>query len=252
MRIGSKGKSIVMQIQEQLNALGCGPIDVDGDFGRNTERAVKLFQGRFTDTDGRPLVVDGEVGPITWTALFGAETVVSDPLPASTLLDRALQIASTQVGVREQPKGSNRGPEVDEYLRAVGLNPAHGSFAWCVAFAFWCFKEAARDLGRANPLVKTAGVLDHWNKAGQKGIQRITTAKAVGNPALVRPGHLFVMDFGGGLGHLGIVERVAGGRIVTIEGNSNEGGSREGIGVFRRDGRKINSINKGFVDYSAS
>jgi hypothetical protein len=37
---------------------------------------------------------------------------------------------------------------------------------------------------------------------------------------------------------------------VTIEGNTNEGGGREGIGVFRRNRRKVRGINKGFIDYS--
>ena len=39
------------------------------------------------------------------------------------------------------------------------------------------------------------------------------------------------------------------GRMITIEGNTNDGGSRNGIGVFKRDARKINQINKGFIDY---
>ena len=42
---------------------------------------------------------------------------------------------------------------------------------------------------------------------------------------------------------------VDGGRLTTIEGNTNDGGSREGVGVFRRSERKIASINKGFLDY---
>lgn len=48
-----------------------------------------------------------------------------------------------------------------------------------------------------------------------------------------------------------MVIEVANGRLVTIEGNSNDNGSREGIGVFQRDARKISRINKGFIDYSA-
>ena len=56
------------------------------------------------------------------------------------------------------------------------------------------------------------------------------------------------MSYGGGTGHTGIVESVSGGFINTIEGNTNESGSRNGIGVFKRQ-RKINSINKGFIEY---
>jgi hypothetical protein len=92
-------------------------------------------------------------------------------------------------------------------------------------------------------------VLDHWNRAGTKGVSRVTAAQAASNPGLVRPGHIFIMNFGSGLGHTGLVERVTGGKIVTIEGNTNTGGSREGIGVFRRELRKIVDVNKGFIDY---
>ena len=64
---------------------------------------------------------------------------------------------------------SNRGAEIDGYLRDVGLNPAKGSLAWCVAFTHFCYKTAAESLGMKNPHIKTAGVLDHWNRAASKG-----------------------------------------------------------------------------------
>jgi hypothetical protein len=51
---------------------------------------------------------------------------------------------------------------------------------------------------------------------------------------------------------MGLVREVTGGTLVTIEGNTNDGGSREGVGVFQRGSRKIVSINKGFIDYSGS
>src|SRR5439155_18370375 len=47
-----------------------------------------------------------------------------------------------------------------------------------------------------------------------------------------------------GNGHTGLVEQIAGVRLATIEGNTDLGGSREGIGVFRRTGRTIATINR--------
>ena len=61
---------------------------------------------------------------------------------------------------------------------------------------------------------------------------------------------IFVLDTGGGSGHTGLVEAIEGGRLITLEGNTNDGGSREGVGVFRRNGRKIVNINRGFIDYA--
>ncbi|HEY0662706.1 MAG TPA: peptidoglycan-binding protein [Lysobacter sp.] len=253
IKVGDPDKEIVKEIQRRLNALGCGPLKENGIFDKEkTERAVKLFQARFPDVTGMPLEPDGKIGSLTWGAMFGASTVPSSTIAPTALAEAAVDFAITQIGVMEKPTGSNRGREVDAYLRAVGLNPAGGSFAWCVAFTHFCYKKAAERLGIPNPHIRTAGVLAHWNKAGSApGVVRITRAKAVADPELVKPGSLFIIDFGGGKGHSGMVIEQANGRLVTIEGNSNDGGSREGIGVFKRDARKISKINKGFVDYSA-
>lgn len=252
IKAGDPDREIVSSIQTRLNEVGCGPLEVTGIFdSEGTKRAVKLFQSRFPDVSGRPLVIDGEVGSFTWGAMFGSKSVPSTSTAPSSLVKGAIEFAATQVGIRERPLGSNRGPEVDRYLRAVGLNPANGSFAWCVAFTHFCYQAAAESQGVANPHIKTAGVLDHWNRAGRKpGVLRVTRAEAVANPGLVKPGSLFVIDLGSGLGHSGMVVESSGGRLLTIEGNTNDGGSRNGIGVFERDARKINQINKGFIDYS--
>lgn len=249
IKVGESEADIVREIEKRLNSIGCGPITEDGVFDKNeTERAVKLFQARFADTTGRPLVVDGKVGSLTWGALFGERSVAGETAKPGKLADAVISFASTQVGVREKPMGSNDGPEVAKYLKAVGLNPGH---AWCVAFTYFCYLQAAESLGLKNPHVKTAGVLDHWNKAKTaSGAKRIPSPAAQGNPALISPGDLFIIDFGKGFGHSGIVADVKGGRLVTIEGNTNDGGSREGIGVFERSSRKVASINKGFIHYS--
>lgn len=165
------------------------------------------------------------------------------------MLDQVLAVAVSQVGVMEKPRGSNRGPEVDEYLRRTGLDPTQGEFAWCVAFLFFCFDEAAKKQGRTNPMIKTAGVLKHWQLTGERGIARLTAARAIREPVLVKPGMIFVINTGGGFGHSGIIKEVIGSKLVTIEGNSNEGGSRDGIGVFERSMRKITQINTGYIDY---
>jgi hypothetical protein len=98
-------------------------------------------------------------------------------------------------------------------------------------------------------MVKTAGCLDHWRRAPSQGAQRILKQRAVGNPDLVRPAMIFIIDHGGDLGHTGLVEKVAGGLLTTIEGNTDASRTREGGGVYRLT-RKIVELNKGFIDYS--
>lgn len=253
IKTGDPDPEIVRAIQHRLNEVGCGPIEETGIFDVEiTKSTVKVFQARFSDVSGRPLQIDGEVGLFTWGAMFGADSVASSSSAPSPLVKAAIDFAVTQIGVMEVPLGSNRGPKVDQYLHAVGLNPVGNSFPWCVAFTHFCYLQAAQSLARDNPHIKTAGVLDHWNRAGRTpGILRITNAQAISDPGLVRPGSLFILDLGGGHGHSGMVVETASGHLITIEGNTNPGGSSNGIGVFRREARKINLVNKGFIDYSA-
>jgi hypothetical protein len=227
---------VVAEVQARLVAAGCGPVDVDGVFGNETESAVKLFQTR------RDLAPDGVVGPLTWSELFADAAPANDTAP-SPLLAQALEVASSQKGVREKG-GPNRGPEVEAYLARVGLG---GGRPWCQAFVYWCFDEAAKALGAANPVVKTAGVLDQWAKSPIDA--RVYARAAFDDPRLIRPGAIFIVDHGSGKGHTGLVTRVLAGEIGTIEGNTNARGSREGDGVYEKT-RTIGSINVGFVDYA--
>lgn len=138
----------------------------------------------------------------------------------SLISDKALQIAVSQIGNEEHPRGSNWGEPVKTYLKSVSITfPA----AWCMAFVYWCFNEAAKQLGLVNPMHKTGGVLAQY---------KYRKVNAVNSP---QPGDVFIMDYGGGLGHTGIVERVNDdGTVDTIEGNTNDTGSREGYEVCRK------------------
>jgi len=253
---GEQDGELVARIQQALAAIGYGPF-APGVFDAAMASVVRLFQATHADLAGHPLSVDGKVGNLTWGAIFGAGPVAA-PAASSALMMQALGFATTQVGVMEEPPGSNRGKSVDAYLRAVGIDPLNSSAdgrAWCMAFVYWVFQQAADSLGKANPLPRTAGCLDHWNtSAGVPGVQRITAADARANPALVKPGMVFILDFGGGHGHAGLVERLeTGGVLSTVEGNSNASGSRDGVGVFRLERRTLSDDNlKGFVDYSAA
>jgi len=253
LKAGVIAPSTIRAVQQRLNQVGCGPIPVSGLFDRRTQEAVRLLQARSVDGQGQSLRIDGVVGPLTWATLFGAHRVPSIATrPISALMKATLSAASSQVGVMEDPPGSNRGPKVDEYLRAAGLDPSAGSYAWCAAFVYWSFNQAATRLGTANPAIRTAGVLDHWNKAGKAGITRLLAGQILEDLSLLKPGLVFVISTGGGHGHMGLVEDFRDDRLITIEGNTNLPGDREGVGVFRRNGRTISDINRGFLSYEVS
>jgi hypothetical protein len=251
---GISNPALVNQLQDALVACGYGPF-MPGVFDAYMTSVVMLFQSQHQDDDGYPLVVDGQIGLLTWAALFGGVPVIPASAPSTYML-QALGIAGSQVGQMEEPRGSNLGPMVNEYLTFTGV-PLTGadpnSRAWCMAFVYWAFQTASQALGRANPTPKTASVLSHWNKAATvPGARLIRASDALDSPNLIKPGLVFILDFGSGLGHTGFVERVMpGGRLATVEGNTNNDGSRTGVGVFRLERRKLSDLNlKGFVDYT--
>lgn len=152
--------------------------------------------------------------------------------PPPSFSTRLLSIASSQVGVCEEPKGSNRGKQVEKYLGSVGLP---GGNPWCMAFVHWCVQQACAETHAINPLFKSGHVLTVWNKA--------SVAQKSHKPA---PGDVFIMRFGNtGTGHTGFVEKVEGLFVYTIEGNTNDDGSREGYEVARR--RRLISSIVGFI-----
>lgn len=161
---------------------------------------------------------------------------------SKTLKATALSIAVSQLNVRETKGKPNSGPQVDQYLKSVGLG---SGYSWCMAFVYWCYNEAAKSLNVKQPLIKTGGVLHQWN--AQQSRFKILPQTASTSPSLIKPGSIFIMDFGKGMGHTGLVESFDGKLIHTIEGNSNDEGSREGLEVCRKPGgRKLSSI-KGFL-----
>lgn len=153
------------------------------------------------------------------------------------LLEKVLMIAAGQIGQKEQG-GRNRGPMVDEYIRAARLDPAVASYPWCACFVQWAFREACNDIGIVNPLPRTAAVHGLWQRSPQ-GVH-------FDEPAV---GDIFLIDHGRGKGHCGLVERLEDAVMWTIEGNTNLAGGREGDGVYRRT-RKYDEINLGYLRFS--
>ena len=136
----------------------------------------------------------------------------------ASLTATALELALGQLGVRERG-GANRGPQVDEYLRSVGLEPGQ---PWCAAFVYWCFAAAARSRGFVNPVPKTGSTLRLW-----------MLSEPVCRDSNPRPGLVYVLDHGGGQGHAGIVTGVTGdGGMTEVSGNTfDDHGGREGNAV---------------------
>jgi CHAP domain len=130
----------------------------------------------------------------------------------------ALAAAQSQVGVSEQPPGSNDGPQIAEYRTATA---GSGVGPWCAYFTSWAAAQAGVPLGEAGQGFGSVSALYAW-------AQRTGRATAAGPGVRPNPGDLIV--WGGR--HIGIVESVdADGSIHTIEGNSSNAVSRRTYGA---------------------
>ncbi len=258
LKRGSKGKA-VRQLQRRLIAVGIEHLSarrrltVDGDFGPVTEDAVIEFQSQHADARGIPLEVDGKVGPVTWSILFAGQIpelvrAESRKNKKAQFMAAVLQVALDEVGVREDPAKPNAGKRVEEYLASIALGPG---FSWCAAFVYWCAREAATHAGRAKvPLIRTGWTPSIWAAAKKSG-NNVSPDDVISGKKKLDPGSLFVIH-GKVRGtsrvkHVGIVAGSSGGMIETVEGNTDQSGTREGDGVYR--GLRSPSKIHGFVTY---
>jgi len=151
------------------------------------------------------------------TAATGSTTAVSPT--GGTAGMRALDAARSQLGVTEQPPGSNDGPDIAKYRSAVA-----GSYAgapWCAYFVSWAAAQAGAPIGDGGTGLGSVEAVTAW--AQRTG--RYTTQPT--------PGELIL--FGGR--HIGIVESVnADGTLTTIEGNTSDGVHRRTHAVSEATG----------------
>lgn len=145
-----------------------------------------------------------------------------------------INIAGTQLGVHEST-GHNDGPAVEAYLKSVGLGKG---YAWCMAFLYWCFKQASVQLQLKNPVFQTGGVKAEWDSVTGTRLK------------VPEPGCIGFIIHSDGTGHAVLVTGAWPEKnlVHTIEGNSNDNGSREGYEVCRNLNRKITSF-VGFKSY---
>lgn len=200
---------------------------------------------------GHSVVVDGKIGPASLAAIAafraqkslgggaGIDQALMDAL-AQPLLKALRPIAArarfgdTVVAIAEQHRaehpreigGANRGPWVRLYMDG-NEGPA---WLWCAGFVTYLLERAAEAHKQKSPLPHTFSC----DTIGMAALQSKTLIRNV-NLATANPGDLFLIpkttfDWV----HVGIVVGSANGVLVTIEGNTNDDGSREGHEVCKR------------------
>ena len=143
------------------------------------------------------------------------------PIYANTLIQNKVRTTYTnEIGVRES--GFNKGKRVEEYLKAANLKAGD---PWCAAFVTWTFKQC-------NIKAVVSGGSPNWF---QSNIVYKRDDK-INRNYKVQAGDVFGLWFENKnrIAHVGFIDSKQGDYYITVEGNTNEAGSRDGDGVYRK------------------
>ncbi len=219
LRKGDKQGQVKL-VQEWL-CLNGHHVAVDGDFGPASESAVKDFQKK-----GGSNAPTGVVDNATFERLVAPMKAVLVPIPGGGRSLGDMVVAYAQQHLAQHPLeigGQNKGPWVRLYMDGNEGTP----WAWCAGFACFCLKQACETLGQPLPIATSFSCDSLASSA--KGKSRF------GDKSKARPGSFFlVRNTPTDWIHTGIVVSAAAETCRTIEGNTNDDGSREGYEVCAR------------------
>lgn len=221
LTVGCTGDD-VKKAQEWLTLAGLG-LKIDGVFGDATATAVREFQRSSS------LSETGVIDQPVFSALTGPITRAIAPVEASASLGADVCRVAAQ-HIAEKPReigGENRGPWVRLYL--------HGEegpeWPWCAGFASFVVAQASGQ--RPLPFAGSPSCDELAKNAKAAGLFRSGDDLDVGS---IPAGSLFLVrrQTAPGYHHTGIVVSATAAALTTIEGNTNDNGSREGYEAIRR------------------
>ncbi len=221
-RTGSRGRD-VRRIQEWLSLRGFGLV-VDGDFGAATEFAVSEFQ------DKVGMATSGVVSAATFEALTDPMwDAVDEGSPRGSLRSRIVYFAKRHL--KQHPReigGQNKGPWVRLYM-----NGQEGAeWPWCAGFACFVLAQACESLEVEMPIAPSPSCDLLAASAETRGL---FLRGVPSNLDRVNRGDFFLARrTSDDWTHVGIVIKTHPSVMLTIEGNTNDDGGREGYEVCRR------------------
>ena len=153
---------------------------------------------------------------------------------------KLIEVAQSQIGVREDPDKDNTGEDVLKYMSSSWMPEESNDlgYAWCAVFVGWCVSETCKALGLNDLNYHYMGAAAFgWEKFANKKSWKLFT-----EDELALPGDIVTFDFS----HVGIVIEDVRDRIITVEGNTNADGERDGDGVYRKE-RAPRSLVRRFI-----
>ncbi|MEX0966370.1 MAG: peptidoglycan-binding domain-containing protein [Bacteroidia bacterium] len=233
LKNGESGNE-VKKVQEWLNLWRyikpewLSIISIDGDYGAQTKSAVMEFQ------QIHGLETDGIAGPVTFGMLSSPLRNAFESIAGSSDL-RALIVSYAKQHLRNIPRelnSRNEGPWVRAYMDGNEGAP----WAWCMGFVQTILDQACNSVNQ-----NFTAIMPHsysCDVVGSHGLSRnslLRNEKIRNNPSQVQPGDIFLnVRTPHDWVHTGIITGIQGDWFHTIEGNTNDEGSREGFEVCKR------------------
>jgi len=230
-------------------------LSVDNNFGKVTEGCLEAFQCKVIDAAAivyaeseienfqaqYPFSIDGVFNYSDWYILYNYEKLAEwykvhvkpDEFPVqepeADLIKKVIDIAKSEIGVTEDKPYNNSGKRVNEYHWLGSCNQVKTGSPWCQYFMNWLLKQLSTDY--------------KWTCSGYTPTNiNFAVAKKCGIKK-VEPRDIEVGDFGfiysasrGNARHVFLIIGIdlVNKTVTTIEGNTNNNGSAEGFGVFKR------------------
>lgn len=147
--------------------------------------------------------------------------VFSFPVLHAQLREKVALVYSNEIGTREKT-GNNDGKRVEEYLKSCNLKKGN---PWCAAFVTWTFKQS-----------KVEAVISAYSPSWFPSKSTIYTKGSKGNKTPLKA-DVFGIYFSNKkrIAHVGFIDEWdKNSYCITVEGNTNDEGSREGDGVYRK------------------
>lgn len=200
---------------------------IDGDFGQGTLAVVKEFQ-KF-----HKLSTDGIVGNNTWLKLTEPMRKAFTRIDDNKILKELVVLYAKQ-HLKASPREfkQNEGTWVRAYMDGHEGAP----WAWCLGFVQTIIDQAAFTLNKSlSDFMPHSYSCDDIGNYGIKKKILIRNIDLQNDGSSIEKGDVFLIvkskyDWT----HTGIITGIDGNWIHTIEGNTNDEGSREGYEVCKR------------------
>lgn len=259
----------VGSMKAKLHNLGYGRCFLDGKvrdlddsdyFGEVTQECLEAFQTKVQDAvtlyqmpipedikNNYPFAIDGIFNYSDWYVLEHYEELAEwykvnikpddfpvqepDPEPEETInfKSKVISIAKGELGITESAGHNNSGVRVNEYHWIGSCEQVKTGSPWCQYFMNWLLKQLEHPYkwtcsGYTPDCVNFAVKKGIGYKSAKKGQIEVGDFGYIYSPSRNNARHVFII--------IGI--DLVKGIVTTIEGNTNNDGSAEGFGVFKR------------------